>query len=56
MSNCPIPPDAARCTFVNTLIEIDAPKSGTTTTRSVMKSIRGQKPQAPACNDGMETD
>jgi len=49
--DCPSPPYSSNCDTADTLIEINVPKLGQTTTGSVLQSVRGQIVKRAGCND-----
>ncbi len=53
--DCPNPPSSSGCDATDTLIEIDVPKLGQTTTGSVLQSVRGKIVKRSGCNDNSGT-
>jgi hypothetical protein len=49
--DCPTPPYSSNCDAADTLIEINVPKLGHTSTGSVLQSVRGQIVKRAGCND-----
>lgn len=53
--DCPNPPSSSGCDTTDTLIEINVPKLGKTTTGSVLQSVRGKIVKRLGCNDNSGT-
>jgi len=54
--DCPSPPDTNGCNNVDTLIEIDVAKVGTSSFQSVTKAVRGQIVKRAGCTDNVTGD
>ncbi len=53
--DCPNPPSTTNCDTTDTLIEINVPKLGQTTTGSVLQSVRGLIVKRSGCSDNSGT-
>ncbi|MFO0548583.1 MAG: hypothetical protein U0271_09360 [Polyangiaceae bacterium] len=51
LRDCPTPPDTTGCSNIDTLVDLDVPALATSTTQSVLKSVRGQIVRRPSCSD-----